>query len=212
MRGGQGVGGDSRWAVPPGRASGEGIVLLLPAGGTKNKRSKSVPSQRLASSPSLAPRPDFSCTEMASGPHPDTSQACCPHLRLPLPPASPILGHPHPSLLSAPSLHPPSLPSSLPSLHPSSLPPRSLLGALAGLLLTKESLDLRHPLRPALSREERGGEGPRPPKGGCPVEGGMGKGGRGEVVTAAEAICPRINSVASCLSLHLGSGVGPSLR
>lgn len=32
MRGGQGVGGDSRWAVPPGRASGEGIVLLLPVG------------------------------------------------------------------------------------------------------------------------------------------------------------------------------------
>lgn len=53
---------------------------------------------------------------------------------------------------------------------------------------------MRHPRCLALSRKkERSHEGPRPPEGRCPLEAGMGRAGRGEAVTVAEAICPRIN-------------------
>ena len=103
----------------------------------------------------------------------------------------------------------------------SGLPGIHSLG-LAGLLLTKEPLDLRHPFCPALFREkEASREGPGPLKGSCPLEGrhrgegkaggGEGKAGRGEArAVAEEAICPRIDSAPSLLSLLMGSGTGPS--
>ena len=98
---------------------------------------------------------------------------------------------------------------------PSNAGPSSLLGALAGLLLTKEPLDLRHPFCPALSREKEAScEGPGPLKGSCPLAGrrrAEGKAGRGEArAVAEEAICPRIDSAPSLLSLLMGSGTGPS--
>lgn len=110
---------------------------------------------------------------------------------MPFPPAKPTV--------SEPPLQPEG-PSPLPSLCPSTTPlpfalcpllcrplffpplPNFLLGALAGLPLTKESLNLRHPLCLALSRKkEESREDPRPPEGRCPSEGAGGDAGRGEV-------------------------------
>lgn len=72
------------------------------------------------------------------------------------------------------------------SLPPPTPQPRSLLGALAGLLLTEEPLDLRHPCCLALSRDkESGSEGPSPPGGSCSLEGGGGNAGREEAFTMA---------------------------
>lgn len=45
------------------------------------------------------------------------------------------------------------------------------------------------------------------------MEGGGGKAGRGEADTVAEAICPRVNSAPSCLSLHgIWDRAQPALR
>lgn len=72
------------------------------------------------------------------------------------------------------------------SLPPPPPQPRSLLGALAGLLLTEEPLDLRHPRCLALSRDkESSSEGPSPPGGSCSSEGGGGNAGREEAFTMA---------------------------
>ena len=122
-------------------------------------------------------------TPLSSPPHPFS-----PHLLTSTPPNSPS---------STPSSSPSSLPAPLcspssPSSHSLPLPlsplptppPRSLLRALAGLLLTEESLDLRHPLCLALSRDKKGShEGPRPPEGRCPLVGGVGEAATGEAVT-----------------------------
>lgn len=196
------------------RASGETIGLLEPAGGTKNKRNKSVPPSPLLSRPSVVPRACFSLP--AQGWLPAIPRAPCPSPGPPSPCLLPTswaipthfspLHHLPLAFVSFPPAPPPSPP--LPS-------PSSLLGALAGLLLTKEPLDLRHPFCPALFREkEASREGPGPLKGSCPLEGrhrGEGKAGRGEArAVAEEAICPRIDSAPSLLSLLMGSGTGPS--
>lgn len=125
------------------------------------------------------------------------------------PPSSHLHAASSPSLLPPPPTRlSPSLSHSL--LPPPPPPPSSLLRALAGLLLTEESLDLGHPLCLALSRKKEGNhEGPRPPEGRCPLEGGVGRARGGEAGTVAEAICPRINSLLFPVSLSawdLGQG------
>lgn len=104
-------------------------------------------------------------------------------------PSTPLLTPPHSSFLTCLVLSPLPFSSLSPLLSPPPPPtpqPRSLLGALAGLLLTEEPLDLRHSCCLALPRDkESSREGPSPPGGRCPLEGGGGEAGRGEAFTVA---------------------------
>lgn len=150
------------------KASSDIPNLLQPAAAKKTKRSEFIPQPL-----SWLPDPetvDSAVCERHCRPaalSPPTATSVC----FLLPPPALLPSHPPPSLLGphlAPSLlpHPP-----FSSIPPSS--PRSLLVALAGLLLTEEPFDLRHPRCLALSRDKEGScEGPRPPEGRCPVEGG----------------------------------------
>lgn len=197
----------------------------------EKERRGAVPPQLLCILHGSAAPLFSSSAVMASGPQllchmqeyhrPAASSSCLRSLLLPTSSAIPSRPALLPTSFSPISSPPPLLPSlscppcllpPLSSSHPFPGSPSSLLGTLAGLLLTEESLDLRHPLCLALSGRRKGVmRVPGLQKGSSPWRGEWGR--LGEEKQSCGCSHGSQNELCSFLSLlPCGTGAGPSLQ